>query len=589
MLGRMREGIVRLEATRGLPSSRLVQHVTGEVRPPTAYVRGWLGVGVEVLAREDDQSDVSRDPVAMHRLMRGFQAAGKLATRMDAARRGGKAPNLGMSVLFTGAPETNHVHRDQSTIPADAPATLAEGRPWTVANCREFARECRGLLREACPGARWVLALHMDETSVHVQGEMPALVRQAHGRYRLGNAAVREGFARLAPAFREENLRVRQNALAKEAKAAARDTAARAAGRKPKRRRRFIDRGPDAMYLTAHAQMRLVHDAYAHRMKRFGIVRGRGQDKTYRAAIDRGKGMRSKLEAMERDRREAEREKEQARAAAETARVEEEAERARADEAREQAGRVHEQAVEELRGRDQARLERAQAERERDVARTEHDQLRGEVAAVEADSGFVRRRRRHRELEDRERAVEARERAAEGRDGALAERRAATEADEARAAEQRAAAATEAAAVQRRETRVRGLEAKEKALQAGQKALKGEQAAVKAAQAKAAEDREAAEEALAEIRERQRLTGITAVGDATAAWVRSVAPAGHGDKLVRAMTEFVQRWMCVEVAEVNSDARAPGVKEAQNSVGSKQLISTVERPLAVQTEDGLAV
>lgn len=572
----MREGIVRLVATRGTPSMRLVRHVTGDIRPPTAYARMWLGgVGVEVLGR-DGRDDISGDQAAMARLMRGFHTAARLATKLDARKRGGKPANLGMSVLFTGGPEVNDVHRDESTIPDDAPATLAEGRPWTLSDCREYAGECQSLLRDACPGAWCIVGLHVDETSVHVHGEMPALVRQSDRTYRIGNAAVREGFARLAPSFPKENERIRQAAIAREAKAAAGDAAAVAAGRKPKPRRRFIDKGPDAMYLGAEAQMRLAHDAYAHRMARFGIERGRGGGKAYAVAIDRGKGMRAKLEAMERDRREAERESEEARAAAETARAEEEAARARADEAREQAGRVHEQAVEELRGRDEARLERAQAERERNAARAEHDKLRGEFTAVEADSGFVRRRRRHRELKERERAVEARERGADEHDGALAERRAAIEAEEARAAEQRAATADEAAAVQRREeaveereTRVRGLEAQEKALQAGQRtlaaaqaALEGEQAAVKAAQAKAAEDRKATQEALAELRERQRLTGINAVVDATAAWVRSVAPAGRADQWVREMKEFVTRWLGPQVPEVNSDARTSGVRVA---------------------------
>ena len=371
----MPEGILRLEATRELPSDKLVNHVLGIVRPDTAYTRKWLGVGVQVLGAPLGV-DLVEDEAARAAFLEDLHAAGRLAVERDAAKKGGKLASLGMSWLFTGGPETNELHRDSSTIPDDAPATLAAGRPWTLADCEDYARTCIGLLTEACPGMHYIAAWHVDEKRVHVQAESVAMVDDTDRGFRIGNAGVREGLARLAPEFEDRNAKARATLVAKEAKAQARDQAARDAKRKPRRRRRFVDKGSDHVYLDEKMQMRLVHDAYAARVERFGIVRGEGGPGKHYRRIDRDKGMQSKFDAMERDAREARELEEQAAkvAAARAAAARADADLAELD-ANRRIAKAEERAGSEESRAAAAHADRVEHEREAERLRGENEEL----------------------------------------------------------------------------------------------------------------------------------------------------------------------------------------------------------------------
>ena len=300
----MADGVIRLEATRDLPDRALVKHVLGLQRPASALVRRNIGVGVVRICDGDDGA-ATRELTRAD--LREFRATERLAAQTAAAQRGGKRPSLAISWLLAGGPDTDDVHRDASTIPADAPATLAEGRPWTVADCVEFGLAGHDLLREALPTARWLGALHLDEKAVHYQAEMPAVLVDEAGHARVGNAGIRESLARLAPDFAAENARIYEQLRRREAAAEKREASARAAGRTPKKRRRWIDKGADHVYLAAEAQMRMVHDLYAERFAHFGIVRGKGGKKQHHERVDRGKGLEGKLRAIEREVAEAER------------------------------------------------------------------------------------------------------------------------------------------------------------------------------------------------------------------------------------------------------------------------------------------
>ena len=109
-------GIIRMEPAKRFADGHLVDHVRGLTRLSTHHVHAHLGVGVEVLRD---------DPLA-------FDAACRRTAELAAAQRGGRAPSLSVSWLFAiGGVDTIDVHADASTIPPGAPATLAEGRPWT--------------------------------------------------------------------------------------------------------------------------------------------------------------------------------------------------------------------------------------------------------------------------------------------------------------------------------------------------------------------------------------------------------------------------------------------------------------------------
>ena len=279
-------GVIRMEPAKRLPDDNLVDHVRGLTRPSTHHVHTHLGVGVEVLRD---------DPAA-------FDAACRRTAELAAAQRGGRAPSLSLSWLFAiGGVDTIDVHADASTIPPDAPATLAEGRPWTLDDCRDYLGECDALLAQVLPTGSYVLALHLDEKAVHVHAEGPAIVRGPDGTERIGNNTVRERLASLAPGFAEANAKAYTKLREREANAAAEDERARAAGARPAKRRRWIDKGPNHVYLTAAAQMRLVHDLYAERFARFGVERGKGGRKRHHERVDRSKAMDAKLQAVERE------------------------------------------------------------------------------------------------------------------------------------------------------------------------------------------------------------------------------------------------------------------------------------------------
>ena len=279
-------GVIRMEPAKRLPDDNLVAHVRGLTRPSTHHVHAHLGVGVEVLRD---------DPAA-------FDAACRRTAELAAAQRGGRAPSLSVSWIFAiGGVDTSDVEADASTIPPDAPATLAEGRPWTLDDCRDYLGECDALLAQVLLPGSYVLALHLDEKAVHVHAEGPAIVRGPDGTERIGNNAVREKLASLAPGFAEANAKAHTKLREREANAAAEDERARAAGARPAKRRRWIDKGPNHVYLTAAAQMRLVHDLYAERFARFGVERGKGGRKRHHERVDRSKAMDAKLQAVERE------------------------------------------------------------------------------------------------------------------------------------------------------------------------------------------------------------------------------------------------------------------------------------------------
>ena len=469
----MSAGVIRLEATKGLPDDALLRHVLGETRPASAHVRRHLGVGVEVLEYD----------------VQAYALAERHAADTASAKRGGKPPSLGVSWLFAGGPDTDDVHREESTIPADAPATLQEGRPWTLDDCRDFARECVGLLREAMPSGKWVAALHLDEKAVHVQVEQPAVLEDGLDErerpvYRVGNAGIRESLVRLAPDFAKENERIRQKFREREDAAVARDAATVAAGKKPKKRRKFVDRGADHMYLTAEAQMRLVHDVYALRMGRFAIERGKGGKRQHHERVDREKGMEAKHRALERDVEAAERALEVARtkhsdfrsdiAARDRAVMERESVVDRRD--AELAPR--EQAVqgrEEVLAEDEMRLGVNQIRLEVDQIRLgkNQDQLKTDRAAA---------RTRSTEFEEWARGLDERETAVQGREEVLAEdemrlgvNQIRLEVDQIRLGKNQDQLKTDRAAVRTRSTEfeewARGLDERETAVQGREEVL----------------------------------------------------------------------------------------------------------------------
>ena len=279
-------GVIRMEPAKRLPDGHLVDHVRGLTRPSTHHVHAHLGVGVEVLRD---------DPAA-------FDAACRRTAELAAAQRGGRAPSLSVSWLFAiGGVDTSDVEADASTIPPDAPATLAEGRLWTLDDCRDYLGECDALLAQVLLPGSYVLALHLDEKAVHVHAEGPAIVRGPDGTERIGNNAMREKLASLAPGFAEANAKAHTKLREREANATAEDERVRAAGERPAKRRRWIDKGPNHVYLTAAAQMRLVHDLYAERFARFGVERGKGGRKRHHEQVDRSKAMDAKLKAVERE------------------------------------------------------------------------------------------------------------------------------------------------------------------------------------------------------------------------------------------------------------------------------------------------
>ena len=436
------DGVIRLEAALGVPDRALVKHVVGLTRPASSFIRPQIGVGVVRIS--DAGAHVSPSRSDLRKDVRAFREAERQATDAAAAQRGGRRPSLGISVLMSGCPDTDDVHADESTIPSNAPATLVEGRPWTVADCLEFGRTCHALLREALPHGQWIGALHLDEKAVHYQVELVALVVDEAGTARVGNGAVREALVRLAPNFETGNARVFEKLRRREDAAAKRDGAARQAGRKVKKRRRWINKGPGHMYLTAEAQMRLVHDLYAHRFARFGIVRGKGGKRQHHERVDRGKAMESKLRsvqraaeaAAERERaalakaEEAEERERQAGAALERTRTETVALQGEAEEAEqklEELQKAREVAGNPLTGRRSRRGQAIVADYERRIAdrHVEFGQLRDQVrerdGQIEDLRGELKRQRQNAdERAVRVRAYRARARPARSGGGARA-------------------------------------------------------------------------------------------------------------------------------------------------------------------------
>ena len=350
-------GVIRMEATRALPSAQLLRHVEGVTRPESAHVRKHLGFAV-----------IPIDPD-----LEGFLRTAAIALDGARQKKGGKPPSMGISWLMAGGPDTDDVHRDPSTIPDDAPDTIGEGRPWTVADCCAFAQRGRELLLEACPQSHMISSLHLDEKAVHVHHEMIPLVRSADGQYRVGNLAVREALVRLAPGFERENQQARQALRARKARErlrARKDAAKAEAKPKPRPKRRWRPpKAAERVYLDHHAQLRLIHDLYAERMADFGITRGEGNKQRHHERVDRGRGMQTKLRTIERE-----------AAAAEARRATAEAERERV-EAQTQATREAAQ-----KDRDQANADRKREEKAREeIKETYHRLNRAFWRATEHD------------------------------------------------------------------------------------------------------------------------------------------------------------------------------------------------------------
>ena len=275
-------GVIRLEPSREPLEGALIDHVMGKTRPATAHVRAHIGIDVETIAPSAEKLEEAR------------RAARELASQQT----GGKTPHLGMSMIMGGGWPTDDLHADETTIPADAPATLAEGRPWTLDDGRRWFWCQRELVLEAVPEAKeeLVSSLHLDEQKLHGHHELTAV---AGGR--VGAAVIKERFARIAPGFEEANARAYARLKARERAAAERDAAAKAAGKKLKRRRRWVDRGLDHCYVDHREQLRLIHDLYAERFADFGIVRGESGKRQYHERVDRAKGMEAKRQAIQRE------------------------------------------------------------------------------------------------------------------------------------------------------------------------------------------------------------------------------------------------------------------------------------------------
>lgn len=298
-------GVFRLEAVKRPPDANLVAHVLGETRPSTAHVHSHLGVGV-LMIRDVREAVAPGGPETLadgRQFTKQYREHCQRARDLAAAQKGGKLPALSASWLGSGCPDTIDVHADASTIPDDAPATLAEGRPWTIEDCRAYGEHFdRRILSRVLPPGSYALAVHLDEKAVHVQAEGPAVVVDPVTKeYRVGNNPLRQRLARLAPGFDRANEVARAKLAQREAKAVAADEAVLARGEQPKRRRRWIDKGRDHVYLTPQAQMRLVHDLYAHEFRQFGVQRGKGGAKRHHERVDRSKAMDAKVRAVERE------------------------------------------------------------------------------------------------------------------------------------------------------------------------------------------------------------------------------------------------------------------------------------------------
>ena len=484
----MRDGVVRLHPTRDVPDKKVLRHIAGLQRPATAKIRPELGVGVYVgVEGEGGFRWVARGPDGLgfpfaenRAAVLRYRAAERRAREVAARQRGGKRPNLGMSMLFGGGPDTDRIRAHESSIGDRWPAKLADGRPWTHAVALEAATVVRDLVREALPREEFAIALHLDEKSWHVQLEMPALTVDADGTERVGNAAIRERFARLAPGFEAANRAQYEKLRAREAAAQRRhevacERARAAKKRLPKRRgRRWIDHGPDAVYLTHEAQMRLIHDLYADRMEQFGIVRGRGGRKQHHERVDRDAGMRAREESIEFDAMLA-----AARQVVAADRLREEelgvSERDAQVRARElglDTRDIRQGARAELlddRERAAAMLERQAARREGEVADREQAaatlerqaaRREGEVADREQAAATLERQaaRREGEVADRERAAATLERQAARREGEVADRERAAATLERQAARREGEVADREQAVQEREQAAAALE-----------------------------------------------------------------------------------------------------------------------------------
>ena len=278
----MAEGIIRFAPHREPVGDKLIEHTLGRDRPASAYVRPHLGLAAVPIAED----------------LTAYAASCERAAAGAAAQRGGKRPHLAVSWLFTGGPATDEVHRDESTIPPGAPATLAEGRPWTLADCRRFGEVSIGMLREAAPDAGIIGSVHLDEKMVHVQAES-----STYNGGKVGLNSLREGLAALASGYARENAKAYARAKAKEAKAAALDEATAARGEEVKARRRWVDRGPGHCYLSAAVQARLMHDAYAERVAELGISRGAGASagrRRHHEHVDAAKAMDARSESVQR-------------------------------------------------------------------------------------------------------------------------------------------------------------------------------------------------------------------------------------------------------------------------------------------------
>ena len=105
---------------------------------------------------------------------------------------------------------------------------------------------------------------------------------------RIGNNAVGERLAAMAPGFAEAN-------------AAAEDERVWAAGKQPAMRRRWMDKGPNHVYLAVAAQMGVVHDLCTKRVAPFRVERATGSRKRHHERVDRSKAIDAKLQAVERE------------------------------------------------------------------------------------------------------------------------------------------------------------------------------------------------------------------------------------------------------------------------------------------------
>ena len=263
-----RFAVFRIETRDELPGGDLGAHIRGETRPETAYTRQGLPPWV-MLTRDDG-------------------ASGEMRCRLSARPPGGKPPAKCLDVVVDLRVSCDEIVPDEQEPTHEQLKEMVSGtRPWTLGAVTMWGKDVLEWIRdEVIPDARIACAcIHLDEKSVHIHIEIAPIVKTPDGDIRLGNAPVREAFARRATEFKAAN-----------------DKAKRARKRELDRKGRPFRKERSGMYVNFKTAMSLAQDAYHEKFgQAFGLKRGLRGSKRVHEAIDRTKGLEAKIEAMERE------------------------------------------------------------------------------------------------------------------------------------------------------------------------------------------------------------------------------------------------------------------------------------------------